>query len=447
MIKNYLKNKKLGFYFVLASITLSVVLAIVFLATYKLDNGNGQFNLTNSSYALKPETIAIFALAGAVIDIVALVLPEYILIHVGALACYVVSLIKVIRILPDLIAGQITGIAYEGGNFPLNMVFLFLSLAIAGLAVATCFIGVIKDEDEEKKMREMPDMTKWVKIGACGFVAFATVLTSVIVSNNLAKSSATTEESMTKKLLKQYGNQLEEYDFDPNTCIFKEDEHPFADVAKNTISSTVGTNLDKRLDADGYEMHKVYTFEGSTAEGWQGDYSLKKGFLTLWEDGLYNGTSNGTNIYGYWYNQDSYGEECLTLISKSDDNNMVCNKLAGSSSYYEWSVDMKASYNGGRLIKVQGLKYYPTVAMYVDTGADDLKYPVGTTSIDTSKWTFNQVIGGVINEEKFIKAGSIFDAEHTVKLTLPDTSSTGEKEVTAKWGDFETTVKIQIVEE
>ena len=431
---NYFKNKKLGFYFGIANVIFAIVLAIVFFATYTGDNGNGQLNLANAAYASAPEVIGIFMLVGAVIQIVALVLPEYRLIEVGALACFCIALIKVIFIIPDILAGLGTGIGYAGGNPGLNIFFLVFALVICGLALAACFIGLIDVNDEDKLMRAKPNMTQFIKIGVCGGVALASVAVGVITASALKKGSGAVEEGI--DLMKLYGDKLEAYEFNPDNCIYTQEDNPYAGSNKTTIQNAV-------KNRNGY--YKVYTFEGSTAEGWQGDYSLKKGYLTLWDDGLYSGTSNGSAIQGYWFNRDEFGEECLNLID-SDGNDMICNKLAGSESFYEWSVDMKASYNGGRLIKVQGLRYFPTVAMYIDTGSDSLKYNVDET-IDMSNWSFNQVIGALVGEEEtpFIKAGAIFDAEHEVKITTPDMSEPGKKEVTAKWGDFEASVEITVV--
>lgn len=452
-MKNYFKNKSIGFYFVLANIVLAVVLAIVFFATYKGDNGNGQLNMANNAYSSVPEVIGIFMIVGAVIDIAVLVLPEYLPIHYAALVCYGVSLVKIIFTIPDVIVGKINGIAYEGGNFELNLFWLILAIVIIAIGIAVCFIGLLKDKDEEEKMlKEKPGLPKIIKASSCATLVVA-ALVAGIVSTNVIKAEAAKgqqggeEQPEEDHTLDPYKEKLEAYDFDPTSCVFSEEDNPYHESTSSEIQSAVGSNLNTRTK-DGVELHKVYTFEGSTAEGWQGDYSLKKGYLTLWEDGLYNGTSNGNNIYGYWFNRDAFGEECLTLIA-TDGNNMVCNKLAGSSSYYEWSVDMKASYNGGRLIKVNGLKYYPLVDMYIDTAGETLEYEVGAT-IDMGKWAAMQVRGAIIGEgeaaKEVIKAGSIFDAEHEVSYTMPDMSTAGEKEIVAKWSkqNLSATVKITV---
>ena len=117
---------------------------------------------------------------------------------------------------------------------------------------------------------------------------------------------------------------------------------------------------------------------------------------------------------------------------------MVCNKTKGDS-YYQYDVDVLAEYNGGRMIKASGFAYYPAVAMYIDTGDDDLKFSVGE-EISTTGWTAKNVRGG----GETIFAGGIFDAQNAVKYTFPDTSTAGEAEVTAKWGEFTATVKVTI---
>ena len=66
-LKDYLKKKRLGFYFIVADIVLAIILGIMFFATYKGDNGNNQLNMANDAYASIPEIIGLFAFLGAVV--------------------------------------------------------------------------------------------------------------------------------------------------------------------------------------------------------------------------------------------------------------------------------------------------------------------------------------------------------------------------------------------
>ena len=446
----YLKNKKLGFYFVLADILLAIVLAVVFFATYKAGNGNGQLNMANKAYAAIPEVIGIFAIVGAVVDIAALALPEYSFIHIVALVCYCISLGKEIYTIPDIIVGVANGIAYEGGNFPLNIFWLVLQFLIIGLGIAALFIGFMKEDEEEVAKKEKIAGNKLIKViavAAAGVLAIGAGVISTSVLKSAANKAGQNDDDKKKEAEEAAFREKwaplvdESYDEEHDWKDFKlsEADNQYAKTAANTIKSKVGTNLDKR---DGF--YKVYEFEGATAEGWQGDYSLKKGFLSLWNDGLYNGTSNGSAIYGYWYNVDVDGSDCLVLISKNDSNNMVCNKLAGDSTYYEWSVDMIASYNGGRMIKVNGLKYTPVIGIYIDTGDDPLEYKTGDT-VNTSEWPAMQVRNNLVR-------GSIFDAEHDVKWSNTKiTAAAGETQtLKASWTKegvkYETEVEVKVVE-
>ena len=261
-----------------------------------------------------------------------------------------------------------------------------------------------------------------------------------------ASSSDDTKEKEQAFLMENFGDLIDkDYGFDPEAVKFGEDDHPYKGKTESALNSALGGNsvtysTKTRTGEDGSDLHICYYFEGSTAEGWQGDYSLKKAFLTLWEDGLYVGSSNGSRIYGYWFNQASDGSDCLMLMASDKKNNMVCNRHKGES-FYQWDVDVLASYNNGRMIKASGFAYYPAVAMYIDTGDDKLEYNVGAT-IETNNWVAKQVRGG--GDKIF--AGGIFDASNEVKYTMPSTAEAGEKEVVAKWNGLETTVKVNIVE-
>lgn len=145
---DFLKKKRLGFYFIVADVLLAIILGIIFFATYKGDNGAGQLNMANDAYASIPEIIGLFALLGAMIDISALLVPELPFLHVIALACYGVSFGKEVFTIADVIAGLGTGIAYAGGNPALLLTWTALQVIILGLGIAAVFIGVNKAEEE-----------------------------------------------------------------------------------------------------------------------------------------------------------------------------------------------------------------------------------------------------------------------------------------------------------
>lgn len=450
---NFLKSKKVGFYIVLADIILAVFLGIFFFATYKnFAPGYGGQGMASNAYANVPEVIGLFIILGAVIDIVALLMPEFLWIHLVAILAYCVSLMKQIYCIPNLIADEINDIHYQGGSFPLNLAWLIIQIVIIASAIVAIFLGFIEQKEEEERKKEKIAGKKLIKVvsgGAAIVVAFAVVMTSygVIASNVKSGSGAKGEATFAERVkarVKDFESEVVDYDFDPASFKLTEEENEYS-TKVSSINSVVGSyNQDQvRKDSDDNEIHKVYTFEGSTAEGWQGDYSLKIVRITLWEDGLYNGNANGNALSGYWYNVDEEGEDCLMLISADGTKNMVGSKLSGAESYYEWLVDVKASYNGGRLIKGNGVKYYPLIGMFVDTGSDKTpQYKVGA-EFDISDWTCMQVRNN-------LAAGSIFDAEHEVSWTKPNMNEVGSQTVKATWKKegktFECEVEIEIVE-
>ncbi|MCR4698627.1 MAG: hypothetical protein K5762_04595, partial [Bacilli bacterium] len=86
-VKDFLKNKGVGFYLVLCDIILAIVLGIVFFATYK-------DSMANNAAGQLPEIIGWFAFIGAVLDIVTILLGKYKFVHVLALGAYCVALAK-----------------------------------------------------------------------------------------------------------------------------------------------------------------------------------------------------------------------------------------------------------------------------------------------------------------------------------------------------------------
>ena len=305
----------------------------------------------------------------------------------------------------------------------------------------------------------MPNKNNLIRYGLAGVIAIVGIVAGSVSYGTLAKNSAkgggadttssgpSAKELETQFLMEKFGDSEVKaaYDFKPEEVVIHEEDATdyFGEMNGTAIVSILGSATTYATLDRGEGYHICYMFEGATAEGWQGDYSLKKAFLTLWDDGVYVGSSNGTKIYGYWYNRDASGEECLILKDKQNaksPKDMVCNYL-GANSYYQWNVDVLASYNNGRMIKSSGFAYYPVLGMYVDTGEDTLTYHVGDT-IDTNAWTAKQVRGGVDT----IFAGGIFDAENTVKYTLPSTAVAGEATVVAKWDHYQAEFTVNIVE-
>ena len=458
-IKNFFANKRIGYYLVILDVILAIFVGIFFFATYKhFEPGYQHMGMAASAYANVPEVIGLFLILGAIVDIVALVSPEYILIHLAAIGAYCVSFMKQIFCIPNLVADEINNVHYQGGSFPLCLSWLIITLVILISAIVVMFIGMIKQEEEDAKMREKPVGKKLIRVVASGatiIVAFAVIMTvygitDANIKKGIAANKETTLAERVKERLKTFEDKVVSYDFDPSSVKFTEEGNPYSSETASTVNSKISdwSENQERQDEDGNELHKVYVFEGATAEGWQGDYSLKICRITLWEDGLYNGqNTNGGSVVdrlkGYWYNVGEAGEECLVLISTSNEYNMVGNKITGASSYYEWFVDCHANYNtqqGGRYIKANGLKYHPLIGMFVDTGSKKTPEFKVNSLFDISEWTCMQVRNNLI-------AGSIFDAEHQVTWTYrakdaaesdpwtnaPDMTKTGTVIAKARW--------------
>lgn len=453
-MKDFFKNKQIGYYIVAFDIVLAIFLGIFFFATYKeFPAGYGGIGMASNAYAHVPEVIGLFMFLGAVVDAVVLLLPEFIWVHLFAIGAYCVSLMKQVYCIPNLIADEVNNVHYQGGSLPLCLSWLIITIIIIATAIVVFFVGTLKAEEEEARKKEKPLGKKLVKIAIGGgaiVVAFAIIMSSYGVTAANVKKGGTAQEGETfadrvRERLSDFADKVVDYDFDPAEFKLSEADNEYADK-KSSISSKVGTydQNQERKDADGNVIHKVYTFEGSTAEGWQGDYSLKILRITLWEDGLYNGNGNGNALNGYWYNVDEYGEECLVMMSSDGNNDMVGNKLKGTGSYYEWLVDFKASYNGGRLIKGNGLKYYPLIGMFVDTGGVELpQFKKGSSFGPKDEWTCMQVRNNMV-------AGSIFDAEHEVKWSGYNMNEVGVQTVTASWTkegqDWSASFDIEVVE-
>ena len=112
--------------------------------------------------------------------------------------------------------------------------------------------------------------------------------------NSLASSSEPEAKKFAIDLQKEFGDKVDpNYTFDPTSIHFTKDGNQYSAYTdenewKNTIQSAVGSSYE-RSDAN-----LVYCFEGAYADGWQGDYSKHYAYLYIWDDGLYNGESNGT---------------------------------------------------------------------------------------------------------------------------------------------------------
>ena len=158
-IKNFFKNKAIGYYLVIGAALLSIVLAVVFFTTFNNPNIPTIQNspvMGNKAESFAVETIGIFIIAGAVIELVVLAMPEFRFFHLGAVVMFGLALYKDTLVMADFFAGLAnSGESYNGGNVPLNFVYFIAIVVIELLAVVAPFIGFIKEVDNYDEEEDM----------------------------------------------------------------------------------------------------------------------------------------------------------------------------------------------------------------------------------------------------------------------------------------------------
>lgn len=415
-MQNLFKGKKTGFYLMIIDAFLALIFGIIFLSTYSN-------SMANNAAGHVPEVIGICAILSFIIEAVAICIPEHKWIHIGALLSICFSLMKEIYLIPNLIADQINKVEFQGGNFPMNVFYLISLIIIVAISITASFMETV-----EKEERIELNKKNIVRYSCSGGIIIVASLVSILVVGSLRNTPTTTTGNQFD-VVEAFKNRVIPYDFDPLSVKFTKANNPWSEKSTNEIKSETG---DKSY-RPGHFL--VYQFEGFYAEGYQGNYSKTYANIYLWDDGLYNGKQNNSNIYGYWYNQEDTGEDCLAMIdTRGTECDMICTK--SSSKFYDWITDVKTSLNGGRSIKVNGYYYYPAIGMYIDTGSDDLKYEYGET-IDTTKWTAMQV-------RNDLRYGPVFDPDNNVTWTIPSSKIEGKHEVKAVWEYFISKVNIEV---
>jgi hypothetical protein len=254
--------------------------------------------------------------------------------------------------------------------------------------------------------------------------------------NSLASSSEPEAKKFAIDLQKEFGDKVDpNYTFDPTSVHFTKEGNEYSTAETSAIQSAVGSSYE-RSDAN-----LVYCFEGAYAEGWQGDYSKHYAYLYIWDDGLYNGESDGKKIYGYWYDTEEGGEAGATLVmidTRGSDCDMVCS--VNTSKFYKWVTEVKSTLNNGRTIKAFGYYYYPTIGFYVDPGIDYVVVEKAEDIDDsiTLGWTGMRVLNNY-------NVGSVFDAAANLKFSAAkDSDEANVKIVTATWKTYSWDTKIYI---
>ena len=123
-IKDFLKNKAIGYYIVAGIVLLSLIFAIIFLATYNnpaIPSVNDAHPMGNKAESFVPETIVIFLIAAMLVEAVLLVVPQYRFLQIIAVLLFGLSFYKDVLIMADFFAGMSSGVLYNGGNLGLNL--------------------------------------------------------------------------------------------------------------------------------------------------------------------------------------------------------------------------------------------------------------------------------------------------------------------------------------
>lgn len=452
-IQEFLKNKSLSYYVVLADAFLALVLSIVFFLTYK-------GSMPNNAWGNVPETIGIFLLAGFFLEAVVLFLPQYKFIHIGALVMFGLSLMKEMIIIPNLIADFVNNVFFQGGSLPVNIFYIIIQFIIIISAVVVAFSSFYKDEVEEakdfKNIKGQPEMIKLIVAGAAVLaVVLSSSITTAVMTKNAAIGGGGTD-SETSSELPVFDPITEDikatalaydYSYNPDSVLIKEQATwDYTNPDLTALSTTSGTRADHFL---------VYYFEGSYAEGYQGDYSETYAYLYLWDDGLFAGKAKDTNIKGYWFNSslsdgvDSEGidvKDCLNMVSNvSNYDSIITSEISGGFYSRQAYIYLNMGW-GNRSIIVNGYKYYPEVALFIDAhnNGQPLTYKVGD-SFSTSSWTAKRVLKNLSYSSVF-KASEVTWATPAGMVASGKLAAAGEYQITATWKGIQGTIAVTVTE-
>ena len=457
---DFLKNKSIGYYFVAGIALFALIVSIVFFATYSnpaLDPIFQNDPMGNKADGLVAVTIGIFLLAGAVIEFVVLVIPQYRFIQIAAIAMFGLALYKDLMIVPDFFAGVANNVMYNGGNLELNMFYLVSIVVIVALAIAAAFIGFYKDEEDAKAdMKNVKGVINLAKLGGGMAVVLAAILVASFVSADIINKNATGTKA---------GREKPAFLFNPITEEVQTtaDDYDYAFEAKDVIieqkeSYTYGSDVTGLTTGNTRSGHNlVYVFEGAYAEGYQGDYSETYASIYLWEDGLFGGSVGNTSIRGYWYNSSIEGgtdaetgeriQDCLNLVSNvSKYESIICKAASG---FYEWRAHIYLGFSWGtRSMEVCAYRYYPEVALSIDASVGNNYFFVGE-EFDRDGWVANRILKN-LNYSAVFKASEVKWTDGEGIKNHQKLTEEGEYEVTASWTNgfnqkFEASIVVTVV--
>ena len=444
-VLDFIKSKSVGYFIVLADALLALITAIIFFATY-------QDAMATNATANVPETIGIFLIAGFVIEIVVLIIPQYRFIHIVAIAMFALSLYKEIFLIPNLIADRINNVQYQGGNLDTNIFYISMLFIIIISAIVAAFIGFYKKSAQQEDNMKVKGTLKIGMLLGGVVIVLGAVLSSTLVSNELQKQAAIGGQGGSSPITKKIRDAANKvaYDFDPTSVVIKQQAE--YDYNNETLKSLTFGN-----EREG--SHLVYVFEGSYAEGYQGDYRDREINIYLWEDGLFTGKSDFLEFRGYWFNsslgdtgKDAEGKDvadCLQMVSNTEYNgakpfeSIIAESIDG---FYDHQAYVFVPNGDGRSVVISGYKYYPDVAVFIDTN-DYTVFKVGEKFLIDSFWLYNRVIKNltyspVMNKSEIewnIPDGLL---DENKRLTKP-----GKYEISGKWHGFEASAKLIVNKE
>lgn len=485
-IKDYLKNKTIGYYIVAALALVALIFGIFFFISY---NNTTLFpgventpTMGNKAAGLAVETIGIFVFAGAAVEIAVLVVPQYRFLQIIAVLMFGLAFMKDVNVIADFFAGIANNVMYNGGNVGLNFFYFIVLFLILVFSIVAAFFGFFKKEEEgTQEMKNVKGTANVIKLGSSAVLVLAAVLVSSIVSSSLTKttgSNSNTGSSSSQKKEEDKINPITpeieqiaadyDYSFDPLSVVFEQQEE--WNYSDSTLSSVPynGTRAGSNL---------VYYFEGAYSEGYQGDYSPTYCYLYLWDDGFFGGTSGKDNVRGYWYNSsldapeddpstpENEAIDCLCMVSNIAHFESISG--VAKQGFYNYQaymyLDMGKVWNQGtnaRSIIMNGYAYYPEVALYVDSHTKQQLTCKVNEDVDISAWTPSRILKNLTYSSVFIQSDVNWSAEDgTVTVSYVDGSknkgissiiakftSAGEKDITISWNGLTASITVNVEE-
>lgn len=466
-IKNFFKNKSVGYYIAAGVALLALLLGIIFFATYKNPAFPGVEDtptMGNKADGLVVETIGIFLLAGAIVEIAVLVIPQYRVLQIGVIAMIGLAFMKDMIVIADFIAGVANNVMYNGGHVGLNFFYFISILILLILSIVVAFLGFYKkEEDATNDAKNVKGVVNLAKLGGAGAVALAAILVASLVSADMVRKNAqgrnnadnsssdiVPDEPIFDPITDDIKAVAEafDYDNDPKSVIIpEEDEYDLSDSTMRGVPTQSGTR-------EGHYL--VYVFEGAYAEGYQGDYSETYGSIYLWEDGLYGGRINSTDIRGYWYNSSKEAPaddpetedvdeslDCLNLVGYVSKYEFI--NFERASGFYDWRAHIYLGFSWGtRSMEIAGYMYYPEVALAIDPSSTGLEFKVGET-FDRDGWVADRILKN-LNYSAVFKGSEVKWTDGEGIKNHQAFTEAGEFEVTASWNGFEASVTVTVTE-